>query len=162
MFILARALVYATLFVAFGLVFIPSRILARAGISGPSETGVVEVLGVALVLAGGVLVLASILAFVFVGKGTPAPFDPPRRLVTTGPFRYVRNPIYIGALAGVAGAAVYYRSLGVVAYGVILAVALHLLVRIYEEPVLRRSFGDEYDRYCERVRRWIPALPRRS
>jgi protein-S-isoprenylcysteine O-methyltransferase Ste14 len=158
MFLRARALVYATIFVAFGLVFIPSRILARAGVVGPRGIGVVEAAAIVLVLAGGVLVLASIAAFVFVGKGTAAPFDPPRRLVTSGPFRYVRNPIYIGALAGLAGAAVYYRSVALVVYGGALALALHLLVRLYEEPVLRQSFGDAYDRYRTRVPRWIPAL----
>jgi len=158
LFILARALVYATLFVAFGLVFIPTQILARAGIAGPASIGALELAGFGLVLAGGALVLASILTFVFVGKGTAAPFDPPRRLVTSGPFRSVRNPIYIGALVGLGGATLYYRSVGLATYGLVLALGFHLIVRVYEEPVLRRSFGAEYDDYCSRVPRWIPAF----
>ena len=106
--------------------------------------------------------LSSILAFVFVGKGTPAPFDPPRRLVTIGPFRAVRNPIYIGALLGIAGAALYYGSIGLILYALALALAFHVLVLFYEEPVLRRSFGSEYQAYCQRVPRWLPHRPRHS
>ena len=153
---LVRALVYATLFVAFGLVFLPARILGATGIVAPSEIGAAQIGGMILTGAGSLLVLGAILAFVFVGKGTAAPFDPPRRLVTTGPFRFVRNPIYIGALLGMVGAALYYGSTGLLLYALALAMGFHVLVRVYEEPVLRRSFGPEYEAYCQRVSRWIP------
>jgi protein-S-isoprenylcysteine O-methyltransferase Ste14 len=92
--------------------------------------------------------------FVFVGKGTAAPFDPPRRLVVSGPFRHVRNPIYVGALVAMSGAALYFGSWALVAYDAAIAVTFHVLVRIYEEPVLRRTFGEQYEAYCARVRRW--------
>lgn len=140
MFILFRAIVYATLFVAFGLVFLPSWLLQDTGLTAPGVIGPARAAGAALVVAGGCLVGWSILTFVFVGKGTAAPFDPPRRLVVTGPFRYMRNPIYVGAVAAMAGAALYFRSRGLVAYDAAMAVTLHVLVRTYEEPVLRTNF----------------------
>lgn len=154
MFILLRAIVYATLFVAFGLVFLPSWLLRNTGLISPPATGPAQAAGAALVVAGGCLVAWSILMFVFVGKGTAAPFDPPRRLVVSGPFRYVRNPIYVGALVAMAGAALYFASWALVAYDAAIAVTFHVLVRTYEEPVLRRTFGEQYDAYCSRVRRW--------
>jgi len=154
MFILFRAVVYATLFVAFGLVFLPSWLLQGSGLTAPAVIGPPQAAGAILVAAGGCLVGWSILTFVFAGKGTAAPFDPPRRLVVTGPFRYLRNPIYVGAVAAMAGAALYFHSWGLAAYDAAIAVTFHVLVRMYEEPVLRRTFGDEYDVYCARVRRW--------
>ena len=155
MFILFRAIVYATLFVAFGLVFLPSWLLRNTGLTPPPVTGPAQAAGALLVIAGGCLVGWSILTFVFVGKGTAAPFDPPRRLVVTGPFRYLRNPIYVGAVAAMAGAALYFHSWGLLAYDAAIAVTFHVVVRAYEEPVLRRSFGAEYDAYCARVPRWL-------
>lgn len=154
MFVLFRAIVYATLFVAFGLVFLPSWFLRNTGLTPPPVIGLAQVAGAALVVAGGCVVGWSILTFVFMGKGTPAPFDPPRRLVVSGPFRYLRNPIYVGAVAAMAGAALYFRSWGLLAYAAAIGVTFHVLVRAYEEPVLRRTFGAEYDAYCARVPRW--------
>ena len=154
MFTLFRAIVYATLFIAFGLVFLPSWLLRNTGLTAPTATGPAQAAGAALVVAGGCLVAWSILTFVFVGKGTAAPFDPPRRLVVTGPFRRLRNPIYVGAVVAMAGAALYFRSWGLLAYAAAIAVIFHVFVRVYEEPVLRRTFGAEYERYCANVPRW--------
>jgi protein-S-isoprenylcysteine O-methyltransferase Ste14 len=165
MFALARALVWAALFVAFGLVFIPARLLESTGVTPPPTTGPGQIVGIVLVLAGGVLVLACLVAFALVGKGTAAPFDPPRRLVERGPYRYIRNPIYVGALVALIGATSYYRSLGILGYALVLAVGFHILVLVYEEPTLRRLFGTEYEEYCRRVPRWFPArrrLPARA
>jgi len=97
----------------------------------------------------------------FVGKGTPAPFDPPRRLVVRGPYRFVRNPMYIGAALALAGAALFYGSWPLLGYMGLFLLITHLFVRLYEEPVLRRLFGTEYEEYCRVVRRWRPSLRRR-
>jgi protein-S-isoprenylcysteine O-methyltransferase Ste14 len=153
-FILARALVWSTLTVGFGLVFLPSWLLDRSGIVRPAASGLAQAGGIVLVITGGVLVLISVLTFVFVGRGTPAPFDPPRRLVVSGPFRYVRNPIYVGAVMSMLGAALFYRSIGLAVYAAVLAIGFHILVLAYEEPTLRRMFGDDYTAYCRRVGRW--------
>ncbi|MXY00515.1 MAG: isoprenylcysteine carboxylmethyltransferase family protein [Chloroflexi bacterium] len=94
--------------------------------------------------------------FVRFGRGTPAPMDAPRQLVTRGLYRYVRNPMYLAVLAIIAGWAVLFGSVAVAIYGVAIFAFLSLSLRFYEEPRLARQFGDEYAEYCERVGRWLP------
>ena len=93
--------------------------------------------GAILGAAGAALALACIVTFVFVGKGTPAPFDPPRRLVMRGPYRLVRNPMYIGATLALAGAALFYRSLSLLSYAAVFLLVTHGFVVLYEEPTLQ-------------------------
>ena len=113
-------------------------------------------------MAGGALALWCILAFALVGKGTPAPFDPPRRLVVAGPYRYVRNPMYIGAGLALTGAAMFYGSLRLLGYVGLFLLATHAFVVLYEEPALTRLFGHEYRAYQTRVRRWLPRFSERD
>lgn len=162
MFNLLRALIYASGFVAAILLFVPARILAGTGLTRAPTLGVPELLVVAVAVAGALLAGWSIVTFAFVGKGTAAPFDPPRRLVVSGPYRYVRNPIYIGAGLGLGAAAFIYRSLALLGYLALLAVVIQALVVWYEEPTLRRTFGAEYAAYCRRVHRWLPRRPAES
>jgi protein-S-isoprenylcysteine O-methyltransferase Ste14 len=159
MFALVRAIAYAAVFIGFVLVYLPGRFLAWSGIVEPATTGAPQVAGMIVVAIGTVIALWCVLTFVFIGKGTPAPFDPPRKLVVRGPYRFVRNPMYIGAGMTIAGAAVYYQSLSILSYTCLFFLITHLFVVFYEEPTLRRTFGDEYEAYFGRVRRW---LPRRS
>ncbi|UCG76091.1 MAG: isoprenylcysteine carboxyl methyltransferase, partial [Gemmatimonadota bacterium] len=93
---LLRALTYASLFVALVLVLLPARLLEWTGVTRP-PVGAVQLIGAAAAIAGGLLALWCVLTFAVVGRGTPAPFDPPRRLVVQGPYSVVRNPMYIGA-----------------------------------------------------------------
>lgn len=109
---------------------------------------------------GGALAIWCILTFVFVGKGTPAPFDPPRRLVVAGPYRYVRNPMYLGAGLALVGAAVFYRSVALLGYAALFLATMHLFAVLYEEPALERLFGDAYRQYRGAVRRWWPRVGR--
>jgi len=102
------------------------------------------------------LVLWCLVTFAFVGKGTAAPFDPPRKLVIDGPYRYVRNPIYIGAIIAVLGAAMILWSGWLALYALVVLIVTHLLVTLYEEPHLRRVFGQPYEDYLGTVHRWIP------
>ena len=159
MFVLARALTYATLFVALVLVLLPARVLQWSGVRAPSEFGAAQLTGLAIAIAGGAMTVWCVLAFAFVGRGTPAPFDPPRRLVVRGPYRFVRNPMYVGAATALAGAALYYQSLSLLAYVALFIVATHLFVVWYEEPTLSRLFGDDYAAYRVRVHRWLPSWP---
>jgi protein-S-isoprenylcysteine O-methyltransferase Ste14 len=159
MFVFIRAVVYATLFVSLVLIFLPAAVLARAGVQAPEVFGAWQLAGILLGAVGAAIALSCILAFAVVGRGTPAPFDPPRRLVVTGPYRFVRNPMYIGAAMALAGAALFYQSWALVGYLIALAVVTHLLVTFYEEPTLRRMFGDEYRGYCARTGRWWPIGP---
>jgi protein-S-isoprenylcysteine O-methyltransferase Ste14 len=154
MFILARAATYATLFVGFFLVALPGSVLSASGISGPPAIGGWQTAGLAVGVCGAAVALACILTFVFEGRGTPAPFDPPRRLVAKGPYIVLRNPMYLGAVVAMGGAAMFYQSVGLLAYAAAFLMATHLFVVAYEEPTLRRTFGHDYEIYCQQVRRW--------
>jgi protein-S-isoprenylcysteine O-methyltransferase Ste14 len=158
MSILFRTIVYASLFIGFLLIYLPDRILAGSGLARPSSIGFAQWIGFVLGSAGAVVALWCVTTFVRMGKGTPAPFDPPRLLVVRGPYRYVRNPMYLGAGLALAGAALFYRSLPVLVYGVVLLFCANLFVLFYEEPTLRRKFGADYEAYCQEVRRWLPGL----
>jgi len=156
--LLVRAITYAILFVSLVLVFLPARFLSWSGIVQPKTIGLAQVGGLIVTASGALLALLCVLAFVRVGKGTPAPFDPPRRLVALGPYRIVRNPMYLGAGIALVGVALFYRSLQLVAYTGLLLLFAHLIVVFYEEPRLRRNFGQEYISYCQTVGRWLPKL----
>jgi protein-S-isoprenylcysteine O-methyltransferase Ste14 len=84
----------------------------------PTQLGAVEYAGIVVGVAGGALALWCILTFAVVGRGTPAPFDPPRKLVIRGPYRYVRNPMYLGAALALCSAALFYRSTPLFGYAV--------------------------------------------
>jgi len=108
-------------------------------------------------VGGAILALWCIATFIVIGRGTPAPFDPPRQLVVAGPYRFVRNPMYIGAGLALAGAALFYESWALLGYCVAFLFITHLFVVLYEESALRSTFGDSYVRYCQSVRRWLPS-----
>jgi protein-S-isoprenylcysteine O-methyltransferase Ste14 len=117
---------------------------------------------VAVIAFGVALYLWCVLVFAAVGRGTPGPWDAPRRFVAVGPYRWARNPIYIGALVVVLGEAWLFLSPALLAYAGAMAVACHLFAIGYEEPTLRRRFGDDYQKYLATVPRWIPRPPRRA
>jgi len=119
--------------------------------------------GVALIIAGVPGVLDSFARFALEGLGTPAPIAPPRNLVVSGLYRYVRNPIYVAVVAVILGQAVLFGDWRLLGYGASLWLFFHLAVIVHEEPALRQSFGAEYERYCASVPRWLPRLaPRRA
>jgi protein-S-isoprenylcysteine O-methyltransferase Ste14 len=156
MLALFRSIVYAALFISVVLVFIPEQILIGTGITRPAQIGSVQAVGLVLVVLGGALALWCILTFALIGKGTPAPFDPPRKLVAAGPYRWVRNPMYVGAGTTLAGAALFYQSAALVAFAAGFFLAAHLFVIFYEEPTLERAFGAQYADYRNAVPRWVP------
>lgn len=92
------------------------------------------------------------------GLGTPAPIAPTKYLVTTALHHYVRNPMYIGVALVILGEAALYRSLYLVLYAGCMLLIAHLFVVYYEEPTLRRQFGEPYEEYVRSVPRWIPRL----
>ena len=158
MFIFVRAITYSTLFIGLVLVYVPGRLLSWSGLIRPVAMGMQQVVGMVIGAAGSAVALWCIFTFASVGKGTPAPFDPPRRLVIRGPYRFVRNPMYMGAGLALAGAALFYESLPLLGYVGFFFLATHLFVVSYEEPALRRTFGQEYEAYCDQIRRWWPRL----
>jgi protein-S-isoprenylcysteine O-methyltransferase Ste14 len=109
---------------------------------------------------GFAVALRCVWDFGWTGRGTPAPFAPPRRLVVTGFYRYVRNPMYVGFATGWIGLWVIFGHASPAAIAVAVAVALgvHLFVAFYEEPTLRKKFGADYEVYCRNVHRWLPRL----
>lgn len=156
MFAVVRAVTYATLFIGLVLVYAPARLLSWSGVVRPAAMEVPQVAGMVIGAAGAAVALWCIFTFALLGSGTPAPFDPPRRLVIQGPYRFVRNPMYIGAGLALAGAALFYGSLPLLGYAGLFLLTTHLFVVLYEEPALRRTFGQEYEAYCRQVRRWWP------
>lgn len=105
---------------------------------------------------GTVLLAGCILEFARSGRGTLSPLDPPRMLMIRGPYRYVRNPMYLSVSLIVLGEVLLTRSRGLFAYWVVWFAVVNLVVRGYEEPVLRRQFGAAYERYVAAVGRWLP------
>jgi protein-S-isoprenylcysteine O-methyltransferase Ste14 len=98
--------------------------------------------------------------FAWAGLGTPAPFDPPRRFVVSGFYRWVRNPMYLGMGLFLAGEALLLPAIRreMFILVAVLGGAVSLFIYFYEEPHLRRTFGARYEQYCANVRRWIPRL----
>lgn len=126
----------------------------------PALLGLVPVrwLGGALILAGVVTVVDSFARFALQGLGTPAPIAPPERLVVTGFYRHVRNPMYVGVTAAVLGQALLFGVPGLLIYAGCLWLGFHLFVLAYEEPVLRRDFPEDYPAYFAAVGRWLPRI----
>ena len=119
-----------------------------------------RVLGLMLVALGWSILLWCTFEFVQRGRGTPSPQSAPTQLVTSGLFRFVRNPMYVGVVTAIAGIALAKRSLGAAIYCTAVALAFHLRVVLYEEPRLRREFGASFDEYRRKVPRWLPRLSR--
>ena len=155
MLILARTCIYAALLLGLVLVFIPADAPSWSGITRPAIQ-LPQVVGMVVGVGGAALALWCVLTFAFVGRGTPLPFDPPRRLVVRGPYRFVRNPMAIGVALALTGAALFYQSVGLMIFTGLFALVIHFFVVLYEEPTLRSMFGDEYEAYSRRVRRWLP------
>ena len=118
----------------------------------------VHLLALVLILFGIVLLAACIWQFAHSGRGTLSPVDPPRQLVVRGLYQYVRNPMYLSVTAIVLGEVLLVRSRGLLLYWTIWFALVNLVVMGYEEPNLRRRFGQSYEDYTRRVSRWIPRL----
>jgi protein-S-isoprenylcysteine O-methyltransferase Ste14 len=124
----------------------------------PALFPIARVLGAALIVAGAPVLLDSFARFALQGLGTPAPVMPPKRLVVTGFYRYVRNPMYVAVTALIAGQGFLLGSATVLEYGAVLWAGFFLFVVAYEEPVLAEQFSDEYERYRANVGRWLPRI----
>ena len=111
---------------------------------------------------GAVILFWCIWDFAISGRGTLAPVDPPKDLVVSGLYRYVRNPMYIGVLMVLLGETWLFHSWALLVYAVGYFAFAQAFVLFYEEPTLRRKFGGSYARYCETVNRWLPRKPRES
>ena len=155
MSLLIRNFAFTLVVPGLGAVWIPLWILSRGGVT-PEP---VAWYAVSFIIMGAALYLACLWVFAIVGRGTPGPWDAPRKFVAVGPYRWVRNPIYIAALLVVVGEAWLFLSFSLLVYAGTMALLLHLFVITYEEPTLRRRFGETYSGYLTAVPRWIPRPP---
>lgn len=127
-------------------------------ISGGSARATGSLLiGAGLLLALGASIYGwCVWDFASFGRGTPAPIDAPKRLVTRGLYRYSRNPMYVGVLTVILGWSAYFQSTAVLLYAVAVFGCFSIFIRFYEEPRLHREFGSGYEGYVSRVGRWLP------
>ena len=153
-----RTVLFTILVPGTELVLLP-LVVVLLGLGPQLELGPARYSGLVPLLAGLVIIVRCFVEFVRRGRGTPAPYDPPRELVVAGLYRYVRNPQYVGVVLVVAGEALLTGMLVLFGYAALLAVGYHLFVTYYEEPTLGRLFGDPYARYRGAVPRWLPKRP---
>ncbi|MBI1787885.1 MAG: isoprenylcysteine carboxylmethyltransferase family protein [Acidobacteria bacterium] len=160
LFIAVRSLIFMLGFVSLWawIAVSVSRLDASLGILLPEWA---PALGAVVMLAGAALALTCAGTFVVRGRGTPAPFDAPVKLVAAGPYRYVRNPMYIGGWLLLVGFGLFLSSSAMLLFALIWLVPAHLFVILYEEPTLRHKFGASYESYCRSVPRWGLTVLRR-
>jgi protein-S-isoprenylcysteine O-methyltransferase Ste14 len=143
-------------------VLVPIWIAQRYGVAlafGQSAGDVIlQLVGIALACIGLFLVIASVWRFASEGKGTLAPWDPPRQFVVHGPYRFVRNPMISRVIILLFGEALTVRSLANGVWAFLFLIVNLFYIPLVEEPQLERRFGDSYREYCRHVRRFIPHL----
>jgi protein-S-isoprenylcysteine O-methyltransferase Ste14 len=122
--------------------------------------GAAQVIALPVAALGAWMVIWVSYSFVRHGRGTPVPIAPPKEFVSHGLYRWVRNPMYVGALLILAAVALFYGSPWIVLYALGLWAALHTFLVLLEEPQLKRRFGAAYEAYLRDVPRWIPRAPR--
>ncbi len=148
------------------LVLVPGTVLFYIPIEIASSTerlvplGPLRFLGLGPLALGIAIVLWCARDFAVKGRGTPAPIDPPKELVVRGLYRYVRNPMYVGAVLILGGHFGWFLAFELLPYLALVLLAFHLFVVLYEEPALTRKFGDAYRDYQAAVPRWIPRPPK--
>ncbi len=124
----------------------------------PGEAAWQWLIAAFMFLAGLVPLCASMVRFVFAGRGTLVPGVPTERLVVSGLYRHVRNPMYLGVLLSLAGEAVLFRSRDIIIEALIAWLAAHVFILVYEEPTLTGRYPDEYALYKRSVPRWLPRM----
>jgi protein-S-isoprenylcysteine O-methyltransferase Ste14 len=137
-------------------ILIPFKLLsARPGAGHPLPFPI-QCLGALAMVLGGLFGAWCLWLFTFEGKGTPAPIDPPKNLVVTGPYRFTRNPMYFAITTILLGESAFFGSGTLLIYTGLCFAGFNLFIRFYEEPALRRKFGPAYEEHCRNVPRWIP------
>ncbi len=119
-----------------------------------SKIETVQLSGIIVFLVGIAIALWCFYNFIFAGKGTPVPIDPPRNLVVCGLYRYMRNPMYLGILLILAGEALFFESYAIWIYAACMFCLFQAFIIGFEEPSLKAKFGKEYEEYCQSVSRW--------
>jgi protein-S-isoprenylcysteine O-methyltransferase Ste14 len=143
-------------------ILVPLWICRRYGISFQPPADAVAWLciagGAILLLAGLALFISTLFLFATEGRGTLAPWDPPKHLVVRGPYRFVRNPMISGVLLIIAAESLVFRSLRLADWAFAFAVINLIYIPLLEEPLLKMRFGEEYQQYKRNVPRLLPRL----
>jgi protein-S-isoprenylcysteine O-methyltransferase Ste14 len=140
------------------MVLVPYLLVAVVPEIATLPLGRLTTVGEAILIVGALFTLWCVFAFIFEGRGTPAPFDAPKKLVVKGLYRFVRNPMYVGNMLIVIGETIAFQSTNMLLYTIFVFVMMNVSIIGKEEPDLRKIFGDSYVRYCQEVPRWIPRL----
>jgi len=122
------------------------------------QTGFLAYLAFPLWIMGTATLIWCFWDFLVKGRGTPAPIDPPKELVISGLYNYVRNPMYVGVYLALIGHFLWFGFWSLLVYAVVVGIAFNIFIISYEEPNLEKRFGAAYEDYCKRVPRWIPKL----
>jgi protein-S-isoprenylcysteine O-methyltransferase Ste14 len=154
--LLIRSLLAAALLPGTVTVIVPWLIVGRGASAGARWPGL------ALVAVGAAVLFRCIWEFAVSGRGTLAPVDPPKNLVVSGLYRYVRNPMYVGIVLILGGESWVFWSGGLLLYAAGFFLVASLFIIFHEEPALRRKFGESYAEYTRRVPRWVPKVIRRT
>lgn len=154
--ILFKTLIFTILVPGTVTVIVPWALVSRYPARLPVELGLLRYGGGILIVVGAIIYLRCAWDFSIAGHGTPAPIAPPEELVVRGFYRFTRNPMYVGVTTVLVGEFVLTSSLVQFAYASIVFVIVRTFVVYYEEPNLRRRFGESYERYCATVPRWLP------
>jgi protein-S-isoprenylcysteine O-methyltransferase Ste14 len=154
-----RAVIFIALVPGAVVGWLPWYIAGAPRVSSVAVSGA-RTAALVVALVGWAVLLWCARDFARQGQGTPAPYDPPRRLVTAGPYQYVRNPMYVAVVASILAQAGWYGSRAVVWYGVGMGLLFHARVVMFEEPALASAFGGEFAAYRARVPRWVPRIVR--
>jgi protein-S-isoprenylcysteine O-methyltransferase Ste14 len=156
--LILRSLAAVLIIVGIWFVGFPALLIALDVEPFPLRLGAFRALGAVPLAIGAWLFLRVTWTFAAVGRGTPLIFDAPARFVAVGPHRFVRNPMYVADVLILLGEALLLESSAILVYAGVFWLALHVLVVTLEEPRLKRRFGPSYERYCQRVPRWVPGI----
>ena len=137
---------------------VPGILIAKYGYTLPHVNDIGFWFSKPLLPGGVVLMFWTVILFFLFGKGTPVPWAPPKKLVLVGPYRFVRNPMMLGVLMVVLGEALIISSTAIGVWFAVLVVAMNVFIIFFEEPGLKKRFGDDYVEYTRHVGRWIPRL----
>ena len=154
--VLFKTLIFTILVPGTVTVIVPWALVSKYPARLPVELALLRYGGGILIVVGAIIYLRCAWDFSTAGYGTPAPIAPPEKLVVRGFYRFTRNPMYVGVTTVLIGEFVLTSSLVQFAYAWIVFVIVRTFVVYYEEPNLRRRFGEPYERYCATVPRWFP------
>lgn len=157
--LLLKTLLHTVLLPCTIIVWLPLYLLSSSGELRRPTWDALSLLGLFPAAVGLFIFIWCTHDFIRRGRGTPNPLDPPKVLVARGPYRWTRNPMYVSVMPMLLAEAIIFRSATLLVYTAIVLLGFHLFVVFYEEPSLKRRFGESYENYCREVPRWLPRRP---